>query len=290
MSDYNVNMDGKVCLVTGATNGIGKAAAEAFARMGATVVLVGRSADKTIDTARQITANTNNPRVKTLLADLSVQAQVRRLADEFKANHDRLDVLFNNAGAVFNERHESADGIELTFALNHLSYFLLTNLLLKTLKASAPARIINTASEAQQSGKIDFDDLEFERRPYRAMTVYGSSKLENIMFTKHLAQQLEGTGVTVNAFHPGLVGTGFATNNGSLWKLAMTLGRPFMLAPAKGADTGIWLATAPEIAGVTGGYFEKRQPIQPKPIANDPAANARLWHISAQMTGLTVHA
>src|SRR5687768_6952035 len=204
-------MNGKICLVTGGTNGIGKSTALELARMGATVVIVGRDAQKTSQVVEEIRAASGNKNVDSLLADLSSQQEVRRLANEFKSKYSHLHVLLNNAGGFFMRRQLSVDGIEMTFALNHLAYFLLTNLLLDTMKASSPARIINVSSDAHAGGKIAFDNLEGERE-YSAST-YGNSKLANILFTVELSRRLEGTGVTVNALHPGFVSTGFGKNN-----------------------------------------------------------------------------
>ena len=206
------NMTGKICLVTGATNGIGMATAQALAHMGATVVIVGRDAQKAARVTEEIRAASGNQNVDWLLADLSSQQDIRRLATEFKSKYSHLHVLLNNAGATFTTRQLSVDGIEMTFALNHLAYFLLTNLLLDTIKASSPARIINVSSDAHSGGKIDFDNLQGERS-YSSFGPYGNSKLANILFTTELARRLEGTGVTVNALHPGFTSTGFGKNN-----------------------------------------------------------------------------
>lgn len=278
-------MENKVCLVTGATNGIGKVTALELARRGATVVLAGRSAAKTDAVVAEIKARSGNDRVEGLVADLSTQAGVRALADAFKARYDRLDVLVNNAGAIFNERRESADGIEMTFALNHLSYFLLTHLLLDVLKASAPARIVNVSSNAHMGSGINFDDLEF-KRGYMNFRAYAQSKLANILFTTELARRLQGTGVTANALHPGFVSSGFGRNDGSLMNIGMMLMRPFQISPEKGAETTLYLATSPEVEGVTGGYFSKRKPARTSSAARDQAAAERLWAISEQMTGV----
>src|SRR5215207_6225037 len=210
-------MSEKIILITGATNGIGKAAALELAKQGNTVVIVGRNPAKTQATVEEIKQQSGNSAVEGLIADLSSLADVRRLADEFRQRHSRLDVLINNAGALFAERELTVDGYEMTFAVNHLAYFLLTNLLLDLLKASAPARIVNVASDAHKGMKINFDDLQLEKN-YGGMMgpAYGQSKLANILFTYELARRLAGTGVTVNALHPGLVRTGFAGNMGAV--------------------------------------------------------------------------
>lgn len=281
------DMKGKVCLVTGATNGIGKVTALELAKMGATVLMVGRNPEKTetaLQSIRQASGNTN---VHKLLADLSVQSQVHRLVDEVKQQTDHLDVLVNNAGAVFMSRQLTSDGIEMSWALNHLSYFLLTNLLLDTLEKAPAARIVNVASAAHSVGRIHFDDLEY-RGGYNGMSAYAQSKLANIMFTYSLAHRLQNTRVTANALHPGYVGTGFATNNGSLLKFIMVLQRPFITSPEKGAQTSIYLASSPDVEGVSGQYFAKSRPIRSSSISYDEKLQRRLWQISEEMVGLDV--
>lgn len=281
------SMEGKVCLVTGATSGIGAVTAEALAGRGGVVAVVGRSAERAAATVERIRRRTGTTTVEHLLADLSSQQEVRRLAEAFAARHDRLDVLVNNAGAVFTRRRQSPDGLELTFALNHLAYFLLTGLLLDTLRSSAPSRVVNVSSDAHQGARIDFDDLQAERG-YRGFTVYGRSKLANLLFTYELARRLEGTGVTVNALHPGVVATRFATNNGRVVRLLQPLFRPFMVSPEQGARTVVHLATSPEVEGVTGGYFVKERPSPSSGVSYDTAAAERLWQVSEELTGLTV--
>jgi len=281
-------LSGKTVLITGATNGIGRAAATGLARLGASLVVVGRSPSKTDATVQELRALGQGP-VEGLVADLSSMAEVRRLADEVRQKHDRLDVLVNNAGAIFASRQLSADGYEMTFALNHLSYFLLTNLLLDLLTASAPARIVNVASRAHEGGKLDFADLQ-EEKSYSmgGNRAYGQSKLANVMFTYEQARRLVGTGVTANALHPGVVATGFGENNTGVMHTAMSIFHRFSIPPEEGADTVVYLASSPEVAGVTGKYFVKRQPVPSSPASYDEAAQKRLWEISAQMTGLEV--
>ena len=220
-------MIGKICLVTGGTNGIGKATAQALAQMGATIVIVGRDAQKAAQVSKEIQAASGSQNVDWLLADLSSQQDIRRLVAEFKSKYSQLHVLINNAGGTFMTRQLSVDGIEMTFALNHLAYFLVTNLLLETIKASAPARIINVSSDAHSGGKIDFDNLQGERS-YSGIGPYGNSKLANILFTTELARRLEGTGVTVNALHRGLVSTGFGKNNPGLLMKIMGVVMPLI--------------------------------------------------------------
>ena len=275
-------MNGKICLVTGATNGIGKATAQALARMGATVVIVGRNASKTAQIVKEIRTASGNKNVDSLLADLSSQQEVRRLAMEFQSKYSHLHVLLNNAGAVFMKRQLSVDGIEMTFALNHLAYFLLTNLLLDTLKASAPARIINVSSGAHTSGKIEFDNLQGEQ--VYSPRVYENSKLANILFTRELARRLEGTGVTVNALHPGFTATGFAKNNGKPMAALVSIFSPLVArSPAKGAETSIYLASSPSVEGVTGKYFYDAHAIPVAPQATDMVLAQKLWDISAKL-------
>ena len=282
----NASMSGKTCLVTGATNGIGKAAAQALAKMGVTVVVVGRNALKTAQLVEEIRAASGNQNVDSLLADLSSQKEVRRLADEVKSRYPHLHVLLNNAGGTFTTRQLSVDGIEMTFALNHLAYFLLTNLLLDTLKASAPARIINVSSDAHSGGKIDFDNLQGERS-YSGFGPYGNSKLANILFTIELARRLEGTGVTVNALHPGLVNTGFGRNNpGLLMKIMGAIIPLIARSPEKGARTSVYLATSPEVQDISGKYFVDCKVTQPAPQASDRAVALRLWNVSAEIVHL----
>jgi NAD(P)-dependent dehydrogenase (short-subunit alcohol dehydrogenase family) len=281
------NMQGKVCLITGATNGIGKATAQALANMGATVVVVGRSPEKTRAVVEEIKKASGNEAVKMALADLSSQEDVRELADTFQQKYDRLDVLVNNAGAVFMQRQQTVDGIEMTWGLNHLSYFLLTNLLLDLLKGSAPARIVNVSSDAHQAGHIDFDDIE-NKKSYSGFSVYGQSKLANILFTYELARRLGNSGVTVNAMHPGFVGTGFARNNGFFANLAMTLLSPVTRSPEKGAETVIYLASSPEVEGVTGKYFYDKRPKATTTESYDVEVARRLWEVSLEQTGLAV--
>jgi NAD(P)-dependent dehydrogenase (short-subunit alcohol dehydrogenase family) len=279
-------MTGQVCLVTGATSGIGRATARALARLGATVVNVGRDPEKSAATAAQLKEQSGNPDVDFLLADLSSQAEIRRLARQFKKRYRRLDVLMNNAGAVFMQRRESVDGIEMTFALNHLAYFLLTNLLLDVLKASAPARVVNTSSELHKKAHLDFDDLQ-NARGYRGMDAYHQSKLANVLFTYELARRLEGTGVTANAFSPGLVATNLGMNNRGLSPLMKRLvDRLIGVSPEEGAQTGVYLATSPEVSGVTGKYFVKQEAVLSSPETYDEAIAARLWQVSAELTGL----
>lgn len=285
MNNVDQPMAGKVCLVTGATSGIGEETALGLARLGATVVVAGRSAARCAATVDRIGRQTGNSSVEFLLADLSSQKEVHNLAAEFKSRHDRLDVLVNNAGAIVLSRRKSVDGLELTFALNHLSYFVLTDLLLDVLVSSAPARIVNVSSSSHRRTQINFDDLQKQRR-YTGFRAYAQSKLANVLFTYELARRLEGTGVTANALHPGLVATNFLTNNGRLGHFLAFFMRIRGMSSAKGARTSIYLASSDEVEGVSGLYFEKEKSVRSAPASYDQAAAARLWEISAELTGV----
>jgi NAD(P)-dependent dehydrogenase (short-subunit alcohol dehydrogenase family) len=278
----NTSMQDKTVLITGATNGIGLVTARELASMGAKVVIVSRSADKCAATVDQLKLETANPQLAYIAADLSSKAGVEHAARAFKQDHKRLDVLINNAGALFLQRQLSADGLELTFALNPLGYFYLTNLLLDLIKSSAPARIINVSSGAHRGARINFEDLMFENG-YIGMKAYGQSKLANLLFTYELARRLEGTGVTVNALHPGFVSTGFAKNNGPIVRLAMNLIGRFTRQPDEGAATSIYLASSPDVEGLTGKYFEDKQEIKSDPNSYDRDSAQRLWQVSQEL-------
>jgi NAD(P)-dependent dehydrogenase (short-subunit alcohol dehydrogenase family) len=283
MADAQGSMSGKTVLITGATSGIGEVAARELAAQGARVVLVGRSASKCEASSAMIRQATGNPAVEYLVADLSSQAEVRRLASEVKARYPRLDVLINNAGAMISPRQESVDGIEMTWALNHLGYFLLTELLLDTLKASAPSRIVSVASDAHRmvSG-INFEDVE-GKKSYSAFRNYGQSKLANILFTLELARRLEGSGVTANCLHPGFVATNFSTGKGFTFRVFQAMSKVFAISPENGAKTTIYLASSPEVEGITGGYFAKCKLTKPTAAGRDDEASHRLWELSERM-------
>lgn len=283
----NPDLSDKTCMITGATSGIGKAAALALARYGPSLVLVARDAARAERTVKEIADGSGNRNVEVMFADLSSLEQVRRLASEFLATGRPLHILLNNAGIVMLRREETVDGFERTFAVNHLSYFLLTNLLLERIKASAPARIVNVASDAHvySGGPLDFDDLQ-SAKGYGSMKVYGKSKLANILFTRELARRLEGTGVTANCLHPGLVGSRLGRNNGVLGKVATSLLRPFARSTAKGAETAVYLCTSPDVEGVTGKYFFDKKEKWPKRYAQSDQDARRLWDVSMQLTGL----
>jgi NAD(P)-dependent dehydrogenase (short-subunit alcohol dehydrogenase family) len=280
------SMNGKVCLVTGATSGIGAETAKQLARLGATVVVVGRSADKSAGAVAWIKQQSGNAAVEFLLADLSSQKDIRELAQQFKNKYSRLDVLVNNAGAFWESRQETVDGIEMTLAVNHLSYFMLTNLLLDTLVASAPARVVNVASKMHEQGKLDFADLQAKRR-YSGWAAYENSKLMNVMFTYELARRLSGTRVTANALHPGVINTNFRSTGGSYRQNA---GResfnPAKTGGEEGARTSVYLASSPELEGVTGKYFVASKAVKSSPASYDEAAARRLWQVSTEITGL----
>jgi retinol dehydrogenase-12 len=277
------DMQGKVCLVTGATAGIGQATAMLLAQRGATVVGIGRNAAKNEFSTAMIKEKTGNPSVEYLLADLSSQKEIRTLAQQFQIKYDRLDVLINNAGATFGERLESVDGIEMTFALNHLGYFHLTKLLSSILEASAPSRVINVSSSLHKLGKISFDDIPF-KIGYARSKAYQRSKLANIAFTYELAQHFPNREVTVNAMNPGLVATNVGESAGGI--SARTKGLVDKIAgltPEEGAKTIIYLATSPEVIGVTGRYFVKEKSVPSSKISYDLEFCRRLWAVSERL-------
>jgi NAD(P)-dependent dehydrogenase (short-subunit alcohol dehydrogenase family) len=280
-------MDGKICIVTGATSGIGYYTALEIAKMGASVMVVGRNQAKCENTVEQIRSESNSQSVEYLLADLSSQAQIREIARQFLDRHDRLDVLINNAGGAFLFRKLSVDGIEMTFATNHLAYFLFTLLLMGALKSSPSARIINVSSGAHHGGQLDFNDLQ-SKRFYNVATAYGKSKLANVLFTYELARRLAGTKITANALTPGMVAT-------DIWKkvhpwltpLIYPLIERFGMTPPEGAQTSIYLATSPEVEGVTGKYFVDKHPVSTSPESYDSEAAKKLWQASLDLVSLS---
>jgi NAD(P)-dependent dehydrogenase (short-subunit alcohol dehydrogenase family) len=280
------DMTGKTVLVTGGTGGIGRATAVGLAAMGARVGIVGRDRDRAEAAATGIRGESGSPAVDVFTADMSSQAQVRRLAAEILATYPRLDVLVNNVGGYWATRHVTADGLEHTLAVNHLAPFLLTSLLLERLTASAPARIVTVSSGAQAMGRIDFDDLQGEHG-YSGQRAYSQSKLANVMFTYELARRLDGTGVTATVLHPGVVRTDFgAEDSGLLMRALSPVARPLMKSPERGARTSIHLAAAPQVQGVTGQYFVNGKPRRSAKRSYDTAAAARLWQVSAVLVGL----
>ncbi len=278
---------GKTVVVTGATSGIGLEACVQLARRGARVALVGRDPARTDAAVAQVVARGGAKDVERFLCDFASQTSIRAFAADALARLDRIHVLVNNAGAVHKSRRVSPDGIELTFAVNHLGYFLLTHLLRDRLVASAPARVVTVASVGHRYGTMDFDDLGFERAGYGIMRAYARSKLANVLFAAELARRFAGTGVTSNSVHPGSVATNIWAG-APLWAkpiIALAL-RPFFVSAAKGAETVVRLAAAPELEGVTGKYFEEMKEAAPAPLGQDPALAKRLWDVSAGMVGV----
>lgn len=275
---------GKTCIVTGANTGIGKTTALGLAKMGATVVMVCRSRERGETALAEITRESGNDSVALLLADLSSQAQIRHLAEEFKSKHTALHILVNNAGIIPKNRTVTEDGLETQFAVNHLAYFLLTNLLLDVLKASAPSRIINVSSQVH-GASIPFDDLQSERS-YSPTRVYEWTKLANVLFTYELARRLEGTGVTVNCLHPGTVATNMLSDYmpSGLRFIAKLIGA----SPEEGAQTSLYVATSPDVEGVSGKYFVHDRAVRSSKTSYDKTVASRLWQVSAEMTGLPV--
>ena len=276
---------GKRVVLTGGTNGIGLAAAIELARRGADLPLVARNQSRAADAVRRISAVSKGSIPDVMLADLASQSSIRQLAAELLTRYPRIQVLVNNAGAIYASRQMSVDGIELTWAVNHLAPFLLTTLLLDRLKTSRPARIVTTSSGAHERARIPFEDLNAQRSWGGAgFTRYGETKLTNILFTAELARRLEATNVTTNAFHPGLVATGFNRNNGVLMRLGMTIVRPFARSPQKGAESLVWLADSEEAGQLNGAYVFDRRAVAPSPAAQDVETARRLWQVSEEQT------
>ena len=281
------DLSGKTCVVTGASSGIGKVTAAALAEMGARTVLVCRDPARGEAARAEIAQRSGSGEVDLLIADVSSQRQVRQLAADINGRYDRLDVLVNNAGAMNTTRTLTEDGIETTFAVNHLAYFLLTDLLLDMLKAGDGGRIVSVSSRAHVGSRINFDDIGGEQR-FSGYRIYGQSKLANVLFTYELARRLDGSGVSANCLHPGVVATGFGHNNSDLFgrTFGVVLGaiRPFILSPERGAETSIYLASSPEVAGVSGKYFSSKKAIKSSPETYDEAAAQRLWRFSEDLT------
>ena len=272
----------RVWIVTGANSGIGKATALGLARLGGTVVLACRNAERGEAAREEITRATGNDKMSVMIVDMGNQASIRSFAEEFRRTHDRLDALVNNAGVFRRHRHVTLDGFEETFAVNYLGGFLLTYLLLDLLKASAPSRVVNVSSSAHEGGRIDFGDLQGEGR-YSGFRAYGQSKLAQVLFTYELARRLEGSGVTVNACHPGVIRTNFGRDD---WPWAVHLVRPFFKSPERGAETPIYLATSPEVADVTAKYLVNKKPRASSRLSWDPELARRLYEVSLDLTGL----
>jgi len=285
-------MQGRICLVTGATSGIGKATASALARLGATVIMVCRDASKGREVARDIRATTENDTITVLVADLSLQSQVRGLAEAFTRKHDRLDVLVNNAGAMFPQRVETAEGIETTLAVNHLAPFLLTNLLLDKLRAAGHGRIVNVNSDEHGKARLDFDDLQMRQTYPRGgigMRAYGNAKLANLLTTYELARRLGDCGVTANALHPGYVATNIlpfdkASGPVRLLKPLWQIARHLIVSSEEGAATPVYLAASPDVRKLSGLYFQNRVPIVSSALSRDPELQRRMWEFSEKLT------
>jgi len=283
----NESMSGKTVLITGATAGIGRVTARELAAAGARILFVARNKDKAEATREWIKQQTGNALAEAIIGDLSSREGVRSVARAANAAEGGIDVLVNNAGAVFSHRAESVDGIEMTFALNHLAPFLLTNLLLDALKRRAPSRVVIVSSDAHTRATMNFDDLEGRQR-YRAWTAYGQSKLANLLFTYELARRLDGSGVTANALHPGFVASDFGKNNSGFmaWGISMAQ-RLAGITVEEGARTSVYLASSGEVKGVSGKYFEKCKVRESAPASRDPESMKRLWEISERMTGVS---
>jgi len=284
------DLAGKVVVITGGNSGIGKETAVELARMGARVVIAARNPTRAAAAVKEIRERAGaGDRVETMPLDLASFASVRAFAGAFTDAHDRLDVLVNNAGGWLGKRIVTADGHESQFQVNHLSHFLLTNLLRDRLVRSAPARVVNIASVAHKNARrgLDFDDLDYERRRYRGFRVYSETKLMNILFTRELARRWDGTGVIANAVHPGFVATNFAREGDLGWwgNIGMPLTRPFSISVQQGAVTPVYVASSPDVEGITGQYFVKCNVTGPSAAALDDGAAARLWEISAKLTG-----
>jgi len=280
------SLEGKTVLITGATDGIGRVTARELARLGARVVIVGRNPEKAAQVSEALRRESGNPAVDFLVADLSSQAAIRQMAADFLQRYEALHVLINNAGALFMQRQVSVDGIEMTFALNHLGYFLTTLLLLERLKASAPARIINVSSMAHAGVRLNFSDLQ-NTRHYNGWIAYSQSKLANLYFTYELARRLEGRGVTVNALHPGFVASNFGRRDNGLFGAFFRLIQAVAaISPEEGAKTSIYLASSPEVDGVSGRYFVNCRAKASSPASYDREAAQRLWDISLDLCGL----
>jgi NAD(P)-dependent dehydrogenase (short-subunit alcohol dehydrogenase family) len=279
-------MDGKLCIVTGATAGIGFYTAMEIARMGGSVILIGRDQSKCMSSAKKIQESTGNPSIEYLLADLSSQSQIRSVVRSFYQKYDHLDVLVNNAGGFFLRRSSSVDGIEMTFALNHLAYFLLTNLLINALNASSSARVINVSSSTHRNNNLDFNNLQ-SLKFYNPIQAYGRSKLCNLLFSYELSRRLSGTHITSNALNPGWVATDiYKKVNPWLTPIINPVIRWIGRSPSVGAQTSIYLATSLEVEGITGKYYESLRAIQSSDASYDLGSAQRLWKISSELVGL----
>jgi len=279
-------MEGKVIIVTGSNSGIGKETTKALAGMGATVVMAVRNMERGEMARDEIVAKTGNKSVSVMVCDMASRDSIKRFSDEFRSRHDRLDVLINNAGAVFAKRRLSVDGIESSMAVNYIGPFLLTRELLPLLEASAPSRIVNVSSGLSGNAEFDFDDLQRETG-YKGMQAYAGSKLMLTTYTLEQARRLEGTGVTANVVEPGFVATNLGRNSGSLLNSVMfTLVRPMQVTPEKAAENTVYAATSPDLEGVTGKVFSKKQEKETPPITHDGEARRRLWVEALRLLGI----
>lgn len=278
-------MQGKTVVVTGATSGIGEVAADRLAEKGARIVFIARDRARGEQTLKHLNAIAPRAAHAVHYADLSRLSEMKRVAGEIAAAEPKIDVLVNNAGALFNTREVTGDALEKTFALNHMSYFVVTSILLDRLKAASGARIVSTASDAHKGAKLNFSDLQSERG-YSGFAVYGRSKLMNILFTRELARRLKGTGVTANCLHPGFVATRFGDRSGGILSFGVKLAKNFAITPEQGAETIIHLASSPGVEGASGQYFYKSKPVAPTKEAQNDSDAARLWDISAKLAGL----
>jgi NAD(P)-dependent dehydrogenase (short-subunit alcohol dehydrogenase family) len=285
MCAKRLDLEGKTCVITGATSGIGQIAAERLAAMGARLVLIARDQARGVSMLRRLREHAPAAAHRVHYADLMRVAEVKRVAADIAASEQRIDILVNNAGAIFSYRRLTAEGLERTFALNHMAYFVLSHSLREPLLAAAPARVVNTASAAHQSAKLDFDDLQFARA-YNGVSAYQRSKLCNILFTRELSRRWAGTGITVNCLHPGFVASRFGKESGGLLPLVLRAAQVFAISPEEGAETIVYLASSQEVADVSGGYFFKCRASAPAVQAEDDSAARRLWQESAKLAGI----
>ena len=280
-----MDMNNKLCVITGANSGIGFETAKELAKQGAFIVMVCRNEDKAISAKKQIQAEVEGAGIDIVLCDFSIQDEIRKAADKIKSSYAKIDVLINNHGFIASERLETVDGLEATFAVNHIGYFLFTHLLLENIKAAGEARIINVASDAHRGGTFEPENLQL-KEGFSSMKAYGNSKLFNILFTKELASRLKGTNVTTNCLHPGVVSSNFGNNGGWLIKLFWKIGAPFMVSPKKGAETTIYLASSDEVSEANGAYFKNKKVAVPRKQALHMDSARKLWEISEEICGL----
>ncbi|MBO6584640.1 MAG: SDR family oxidoreductase [Gracilimonas sp.] len=278
-------MNNKLCVITGANSGIGFETTKALAKKGAYIVMVCRNEDKAVEARQQIIDQTSNPGIDIVLCDFAIQSEIRDAAEKIKADYDKVDVLINNHGFLASDREETVDGLEKTFAVNHIGYFLFTNLLLDHIKASDYARIISVASEAHRRGEFDPENLQLSEA-YKPIKAYGNSKLFNILFTKELAHRLVDSHVTANCLHPGVIASNFANSASWIMKTLFTIGKPFMASSRKGAQTSIYLAASADVENVNGAYFKNKKAATPSKTARDADAARELWKMSEKLCGL----